>query len=104
MKKKHFFILVLICIIITIFLVTVFRRNNYTIEVNNIDNFSPDRKLIVYKNNKKIKYKEIQYIDGTFLCSSTNPTVSYSEIDGIEKLVIKIGKKKIIAKIVENRR
>jgi len=103
MKKKLLFILIFVIVLIIILILLVFHRNNYTINVEQIDNFSPDRKLIVYKNDKIIEFKEIQYTDGTYLCSGTNPTVSYSEIVGVKELIIKIDEKEqVVAKIVEN--
>lgn len=99
-KTIWLFILAPILILSLIF---IFCKNTYTITVEQIDNFSPDRKLIVYKNKKKINFKELQYEDGTYLCSGKNPTVSYSEIIGVKKLIVKIDEKKqIVANIVEN--
>lgn len=102
MKKKNIVILLFIFVLILLFLIPVCRKDTYTIGVEQIDNFSPDRKLIVYKNDKKINFKELQYEDGTYLCSGKNPTVSYSEIIGVRELIIKIDEKKqVVAKIVE---
>jgi hypothetical protein len=78
------------------------QKKEYTIYVEKIDNFSPDRKLIVYENKKKIDFKEIQYEDGIVLCSGNNPTVSYSEVAGEKELIVKLNnKKQVIAKIKE---
>lgn len=102
MKKK--IILLILSIFVLIFLLTLFigKKDKCIINIEKIDNFSPDRKLIVYKNNKQINFKEIQYTDGTYLCSEENPTVSYSEIVGITELIIKIDEKKQkVAKIIE---
>lgn len=102
MKKKNIVILLFIFVLTLLFLILVCRKDTYTIGVEQIDNFSPDRKLIVYKNDKKINFIELQYEDGTYLCSGKNPTVSYSEIIGVTELIIKIDEKKqFIAKIVE---
>lgn len=102
MKKKILFVVIFVIVLIIIIITPVFHKNNYTINVEQIYNFSPDRKLIVYENDKIIEFKELQYTDGTYLCSGTNPTVSYSEIVGVKELIIKIDdKKQIVAKIVE---
>lgn len=102
MKKKLILILLIILALISPFIVLLYYKDTYTIEIEQIDNFSPDRKLIVYKNDKQINFKEIQYEDGTYLCSGTNPTISYSEVVGETKLIIKIDEKKQkVAKIVE---
>lgn len=102
MKKKTILILLSVFVLILLFIMLLSRKETYTINIEQIDNFSPDRKLIVYKNDRKIKFKELQYIDGTYLCSGKNPTVSYSEIIGVTELIIKIDEKKqIVAKIVE---
>ena len=102
MKKKTILIILSVFVLILFFGLLLCRKNFYTINIEQIDSFSPDRKLIVYKNDKKIKFKELQYIDGTYLCSGKNPTVSYSEIIGVTELIIIIDEKKeIIAKIVD---
>lgn len=102
MKKKKIFILLLVVIFALLFALFVFHESTYTISVEKVDGFSPDRKLVVYRNNKKIKFEELKYKDGTYLCSSENPTVSYSDIFGIKELIIKISdKKQVVAKIVE---
>jgi len=103
MKKKTILIPLSVFVLILLFIMLLSRKDTYTINIEQIDNFSPDRKLIVYKNDKKINFKELQYTDGTYLCSGKNPTVSYSEIIGVTELIIKIDEKKqIVAKIVEN--
>lgn len=102
MKKKIILILLSIFVLILSHIILVRHKDNYTINIEQIDNFSPDRKLIVYKNEKEIDFKELQYTDGTYLCSGKNPTVSNSEIIGITELIIKLDEKQqIVAKIVE---
>lgn len=102
MKKKIILALLSISILLLSYIILVWNKDTYIISIESIDNFSPDRKLIVYKNEKKIDFKELQYTDGTYLCSGKNPTVSYSEIIGITELIIKLDEKKqIVAKIAE---
>lgn len=102
MKKKIILILLSIFVLILSYIILVWHKDNYIISIEKIDNFSPDRKLIVYKNEKEIEFKELQYTDGTYLCSKKNPTVSYSEIIGITELIVKLDEKRqIVAKIVE---
>lgn len=100
MKNKIVLLLFPILILVIVLLLT--HRDSYIIKVEKIDNFSPDRKLIVYKNDKEIEFQELQYTDGTYLCSGKNASVSYGEIKDEKKLIIKINdKKQVIAKIVE---
>lgn len=100
MKKS--IVILLFVLVFSLLLIPIFHHSTYTIKVEMIDDFSPDRKLTVYKDRKVINFKELQYMDGTYLCSSKNPTVSYSEIAKETKLIIKISdKKKVVAKIVE---
>lgn len=102
MKKKIILIMLSVFVLIFIFGLLLCRKDFYTINVEQVDSFSPDRKLIVYKNDKKIKFKELQYIDGTYLCSGNNSTVSYSEIIGVTELIVIIDEKnEEIAKIVD---
>lgn len=101
MKNKKFLI-ILLCSIVVLLLFLISQKSIYTINVKKIDDFSPDRILTVYKNNKKIDFVEIEYSDGVLLCSGDNPTVSYSEIINEKELIVKINnKKQVIAKIVE---
>lgn len=102
MKKKQILLLLFIFVIVLLIILSLYQRDTYVINIEQIDDFSPDRRLIAYRNNKKIMFEELQYIDGTYLCSGKNSTVSYSEIIGIKELIIKIdGKKQKVAKIVE---
>ena len=75
---------------------------NYTINVEKIDAFSPDRRLVVYKNDKKTSFQRIEYLDGTILCTKENPVVSYGEIINQKELKIIINKRKnVVAEIVK---
>ena len=102
MKNKKILLLLFGVGLLLIFVILAFRKDTYIIKVELIDKFSPDRRLIVYQNDKEIEFEELQYTDGVYLCSGNNPTVSYSEIIGVTELIIKIDEKKqIVAKIVE---
>ena len=102
MNKKKIIAILIVCVVVLSFIILICHKDIYTVNVELIDDFSPDRKLIVLKNDKEIEFDEIQYTDGVYLCSGVNPTVSYSEIDGIKELIIKINdKKQVTAKIVE---
>jgi len=102
MKKKKLLILLFVFGVISLFVMLICRKDTYLISIEQIDDFSPDRKLLVYQNDKKIKFEELQYTDGTYLCSGKNPTVSYSEIIGVTELIVKLDEKEqIVAKIVE---
>lgn len=96
-KKRILFGCIFILLVVIVF---IFFKNKYTISVEKVDDFSPDRKLIVYKNDKETDYKEILYLDGTVLCSSKNPTVSYSEIVDENELIIKLNNNKQVKAII----
>lgn len=103
MKNKAKITFIAVCFILVIFLIIYFSRETYTIKVKKVDSFSPERILEVYKNNKKIDYKEIQYEDDTTLCDSSNPTVAYVDLIDEKKLQIVLkNNKRVKAKIVED--
>jgi len=56
MKKKTILIPLSVFVLILLFIMLLSRKDTYTINIEQIDNFSPDRKLIVYKNDKKINF------------------------------------------------
>jgi len=62
--------------------------NNYEIQIKKIDDFSPDRELVVLNDGREVKYKLIKYLSDVILCYSENPIISFSEIDGIEELIV----------------
>lgn len=99
MKK----IIVAIIAVLIISLILYLNAGTYTVKVKTVDSYSPDRTLEVYKNNKKIEYKEIQYEDGTTLCYSKNPTVAHTDLIDEEKLLVILkNNKKVKAKIIED--
>ncbi len=98
--KKKIIIYASLFVLFIIIVSLLFLKNKYTISLVKIDNFSPDRKLIVYKNNKEIDYKEVLYLDGVVLCTSKNPTISYSEIVDEKELIIKLNNNKQVKAII----
>ncbi len=98
--KKKIIVYASLFILLVIIISLLFFKSKYTISLIKIDNFSPDRKVIVYKNNKEIDYKEVLYLDGVVLCSSKNPTVSYSEIVDEKELIIKLNNNKQVKAII----
>ena len=75
----------------------------YTIKVDLIDDYSPDRILTVYnEKNEKIEVMKIEYLDGTLLCNGYNTTVHFGDIEGEKEFkVILKDKTEVKAKIVE---
>ena len=96
--------MVLLIIIVSIIGLILLKNNksNYLIKVSVVDDYSPDRILTVYENEKKIDVKKIQYLDGTFLCSGYNTTVHFGDIENEKELKIVLKDNKVeIAKIVK---
>lgn len=77
----------------------------YEIQIEKIDNNSPDRRLIVKKDGKKTnKYKYIIFKENKdiILCYSENPTVNVFELNDINELIIVLpNNKEIIAKVMK---
>ena len=84
-----------------------FIRNNgssetYEIEVNLVDDRSPDRTLKVLKNGKETKnYKHIKLNDkrNIILCYQKNPTVNVFELESDELIIVLSDDKEVIAKL-----
>ncbi len=76
-----------------IVLVANFKQKSYTISVAKVDDYSPDRTLTVKEDGKVISFTQINYSDGVMLCKGTNPTVSFSDLEGETtfKVVLKDG-------------
>ena len=68
-------------------LVAKWTAKTYTVKVSSVDEYSPARILSVYEDGSKISFKQINYTDGTMLCSS-NGNVNKSDIDGLSKLQV----------------
>ena len=101
MKKMILVIVPITVIVLLIFI--YFNNKEYTIKVNIIDLYSPDRILEVYKGDKKIDFKEIKYGNNITLCYESNPTVAYIDLIGEEEFIVVLeNDKKIKAKIKED--
>ncbi len=100
--KKRLIIIIPIVLIIAIVLVLLFyNKKTYKINFETVDAYSPERKLIVYENDKEIEFKEIRYEDGTILCYGTNPIASYTDIKDIKTLIVKLNNdKKVEAQVI----
>ena len=68
-------------------LVAKWTAKTYTVKVSSVDEYSPARILSVYEDGSKISFKQINYTDGTMLCSS-NGNVNMSDIEGLSKLQV----------------
>ena len=54
----------------------------YQVAIRAIDQFSPDRTLVVLLNGEEIEFSEIRY-DGFTLCTGSNPTANFNDLAGI---------------------
>lgn len=68
-------------------LVAKWTAKTYTVKVSSVDAYSPARILSVYEDGSKISFKQINYTDGTMLCSSKG-NINKSDIEGETKLQI----------------
>lgn len=68
-------------------LVAKWTAKTYTVKVSSVDAYSPARILSVYEDGSKISFKQINYTDGTMLCSSKG-NVNKSDINGLSKLQV----------------
>lgn len=63
-------------------LVASWNQKSYRVVANKVDNISPARVLTVYEDGNVITVGNIQYSDGSSLCSGQNPNVNYYAIEG----------------------
>ena len=75
----------------------------YTIYVQKFDINSPDRKLVVYKDDKEIKFKEITYANGTYLCNCEIPYVVYGDVLDKDKLIVVLNNNKKVEATIKNK-
>lgn len=68
-------------------LVAKWTSKTYTVKVSSVDEYSPARILSVYEDGSKISFKQINYTDGTMLCSSKG-NINKSDIEGLSKLQV----------------
>lgn len=106
-QQKQVKIIIIVFIIIIALLslkLFVFKDNAvYTIYVQKFDINSPDRKLIVYKDDKEIEYKEITYTNGTSLCNYEIPYVVYGDILNKDKLIVILNNNKKAEATIKNK-
>ncbi len=105
--KKILLISIPILILIIVGLFIILKKDDYSgdyqIKVEVFDSRTPDRKLIVLRNEKETKeYKYIKYNDGknTILCYQENPTANMYEIND-ELIVVLPNDKEVIAKVIK---
>lgn len=84
-------------------LISLYKSNkeeNYVVKMKNVDDqFSPDRFIDVYNNNKKVKYKEIRLLNDITLCTYENNAVYYGELEDIQEVIIVFEDKNVKAKL-----
>lgn len=68
-------------------LVAKWTAKTYIVKASSVDAYSPARILSVYEDGSKISFKQINYTDGTMLCSSKG-NVNKSDIEGVSKLQV----------------
>jgi hypothetical protein len=105
MKKKYLIIIIITLIVLItagIVFFVIKNNGNYTVKVNLVDDYSPDRILVVYKDDKEIEYKEIHLMDDTPLCKYSNPSTYYGNVKNESELKIVLNNDKVvIAKVVK---
>lgn len=83
-------------------LVANWTQKNYTVKVSIVDDYSPARVLTTYEEGTKIIVKNINYTDGTFICTGINANVNKTALVGETKLQLELDDgTKVIATIVE---
>ncbi len=106
--KRVIIIVSIVSLLIIGFL--LYRNSNnydgiYVIYVEKIDDFSPDRHLIVKRDGKiTTKYKHIKYEKGdkkAILCYSENPTVNVFSLDIDELTIVLPNDEEKIAKVIK---
>ena len=75
-------------IVKNITLTAIWTQKQYVIEVSRIDNFSPDRKLLVKEEGKQIDVNFIKFSNGALLANGNNLIVSYAEIASQQSLIV----------------
>ena len=106
-NKKILGIVIGIIIVLLIGLSILFLKNKedenatYKIVVSVIEKNSPDRNVVVLKNNKKVDFDSIYYLDDVLLCKGKNPTINKNDVQNSEELKIKLKNKKIVKAIVK---
>ena len=90
----------LVAIITAIILLIVNKGSSYIVRTSRVDDQSPARYLNVYKDEEKIEFKEVRYMDDVLLCKGTNPTIHFTELDNETELKVVLNNDEVvIAKI-----
>lgn len=63
-------------------------QKSYVVKVSEVDQYSTDVKLTIYEDGNIVSTSEIQYTDGTHLCSGDKLTVAKVDIAGITSLIV----------------
>ena len=105
--KKKLLIIIPILVLIIIILIVVLKKDdysgNYQIKVIVFDEKTPDRKLVVLRNEKETdEYKYIKYKDDKkiILCYQKNPTVNKFDIED-ELIIVLPNDKEVVAKVIK---
>ena len=69
-------------------LVAKWNQKSYKVVANSFDQYTEDRILTVYEDDKKITVQSIKYSDGVHLCSGSNPTVFSGDIVDEKNLLV----------------
>jgi len=65
-----------------------YKTDAYSLKVKKIDDYSFDRILEVYYDDKKIDFDLIKYNDGVVICSGERPITYYGNISKEEELIV----------------
>ena len=106
MKKKKIIIiaLLLVAIITAIILLIVNKGSSYIVRTSRVDDQSPARYLNVYKDEEKIEFKEVRYMDDVLLCKGTNPTIHFTELDNETELKVVLNNDEVVIAKIDKRK
>ena len=103
--KNNKIILIIIVSIVIVSIITIIMiptNENYKIKIKKVDDYSPDRTIVVLKNDKEFNdYKYIKYKDDDkdiILCYSENPTVNVFDLNDDDFIIVLEDKKEIVIK------
>ena len=102
MKKKFLLIIFVIIVIILGLIIILNIDNGYIVKIDIVDLKSPDRVLVLYKDNKKVDFDSIYYLDNVYICNSETPYVAKSILKNVKRLKVKLKNGKVInVKVIE---
>lgn len=102
--KRLLIIIPIVVIFVGLILILIFNfsgNNNYIVKVDIIDEKSPDRVLTVYKDNEKIEFDSMYYLDDVFICDSESPNVAKSALKNVKQIKVKLKNGRILKAKVE---